>query len=86
MVFLWYSNWSSEWVSALDKGKFGSATERMPNLPLSSPDTHSEDQLEYHKNTIFNNFNRFIDITNKTGFITLKLNLYKTMNICQFHY
>ena len=37
------------------------------------PSTDSEDQLEYHKNTIFNNFNRFIDITNKTGFITLKL-------------
>ena len=25
MVFLWYSNWSSESVSGLDKGKFGSA-------------------------------------------------------------
>ena len=29
----------------------------LPNLPLSSPDTDSEDQLEYHRNTIFNNFN-----------------------------
>ena len=25
MVFLWYSNWSSESVSGLDKGKFSSA-------------------------------------------------------------
>ena len=25
MVFLWCSNWSSESVSGLDKGKFGSA-------------------------------------------------------------
>ena len=28
----------------------------LPNLPLQSPDTDSEDQSEYHKNTIFNNF------------------------------
>ena len=28
----------------------------MPNLPLSSPDTHSEDQSEHHRNTIFINF------------------------------
>ena len=28
----------------------------LPNLPLSSPSTDSKDQLEYHKNTIFNNF------------------------------
>ena len=25
------------------------------NLPLSSPDTNSENQLEYHRNTIFMN-------------------------------
>ena len=39
---------------------------------------------EYHKNTIFNNFNRFIDITNKTGFITQKLDLYETRIYANF--
>ena len=29
MVFLWYSNWSFWITTGLDKGKFGSATERM---------------------------------------------------------
>ena len=37
----------------------------LPNLPLSSPDTDSEDQLEHHRNTIFMNFKRFIEITNR---------------------
>ena len=59
----------------------------LPNLPLSSPDTDSEDQLEYHRNTIFNNFNRFIEITNrlltKLDLYKLKLDLYKT-RIYQF--
>ena len=45
----------------------------LPNLPLSSPVLIQKNPIEYHKNTIFNNFNRFIEITNrlltKTGFI-----------------
>ena len=45
----------------------------LPNLPLSSPVLIQKDQLEYQnitKNTIFNNFNRFINknrIMSNTG-------------------
>ena len=35
----------------------------LPNLPLSSPVLISENQLEYHKNTIFNNFNHLLTKT-----------------------
>ena len=60
----------------------------LPNLPLSSPDTDSEDQLEYHRNTILNNFNRFIEITNrlltKTGFIQIKNWIYTRLEYINF--
>ena len=45
----------------------------LPNLPLSSPVLIQKITIRIsQKNTIFNNFTRFIDITNKTGFIYTK--------------
>ena len=55
----------------------------LPNLPLSSPDTHSEVNQEYHTKTPFNlnlnNLLKFIKILTKTGFIRqFRTGLYKT--------
>ena len=57
---------------------------RTAEFAFIKPYTNSEVNQEYHKNTIFNNFNRFINITNKTGFITPKLDLYKTRIYANF--
>ena len=54
----------------------------LPNLPLSSPDTDSEDLLNITETPYIY---EFYHLLTKTGFITPKLDLYKT-RIYQFHY
>ena len=50
----------------------------LPNLPLSSPVLIQKNPFEYHKNTIFDNFNRFIDITNNLLTKTKLFEYYRT--------
>ena len=52
----------------------------LPNLPLSSPDTDSEDQLEYHKNTIFNNFNHLLTKTKIFEYYRTRIYINFTIN------
>ena len=56
----------------------------LPNLPLSSPVLIQKDQLEYHKNTIFNNLPFINKKLTKTGLFISNTGLEIYEYIAQF--
>ena len=60
MVFLWYSNWSSESVSGLDKGKFGSAKNTcFGGFEQVSTLSRRDSSLSLHKHSLILPFDFF---------------------------